>query len=283
MQENSCKKLCYDIFIRTKCMYICFPKDLKICFKIAASFITAYSTITTASDNEATSDRDSTQDINDVYKQVEIERISSSILWNCREYSTTRRYYKAFFYLLFVGLILAFVLTTKLPSRQSFKDLLGFIPSCVMCKTLKYPSQQSCKKWLEFITSVFVKTSFFILLTTYDIRSWECLEGPSSINYNDKTKEVELDYKGRAISYQRGGSIASLFFLLVGMIMSIVITFYNAKYKTVGEYQADTEYTDEQEMTYKSLKMMKMNEVTMFEIAKRLRVDCVKLSSLENN
>ena len=256
MQESSWKRRCYDIFVRTKCMHICFPKDLNICFKIAASYITAYSTITTASDAEATSDLGSTQDVNDVYKQVKVESISSHILWNCREYSTTRRYYKAFFHMLLVALILAFVLTTKLPSWQSFKEWLWFIASLKQ-KKLKLPSQQSCKKWLEFITSMIMKTSFLILLTTYDISIWECLEGPSEIIYNTETSEVELNHKKSAIAYQCGGSIASLVLLFMGMILSIVITFCNAKYETVGEYQADTEYTDEDEKKYKSPKVIK--------------------------
>ena len=122
-----------------------------------------------------------------------------------------------------------------------------------MKKKFKMPSRQSCKKWMEFITSVTVKTSFFILLTTYDISIWECLEGPSEIIYNIETSEVELNHKKSAIAYQRGGSIASLVLLCVGMIVSIVITPCNAKYETVGEYQADTEYTDEEEMKYKSI------------------------------
>ena len=289
MQENSCKRICYDIFVRTKFMHICFPKDLTVCFKIAATYITVYSTITTALTMEAASAEKTTQDVNDVYKQVEVKSISSYVLWSCREYSTTRQYYKTFFYFLLVALILAFVLTTKPPVSwsgfwQSFIKLLRIITCCVTLKTLfKKRPWQSCKKWIEFVTSVIVKTSFFILLTTYDISIWECLEGPSEIIYNTETSEVKLNNKKSAIAYQRGGSIASLVLLCVGMVMSIVITFCRAKYETVGEYQADTEYTDEEENKYKSLKMMKIKEVTMFEIAKRLKPESVKLSALENS
>lgn len=163
-----------------------------------------------------------------MYKQVKVESISSHILWNYREYSTTRRYYKAFFRMLLVALILAFVFTTKLPSWQSFKEWLRFIASLKQ-KKLKLPSRQSCKKWLEFITTVIVKTSFFILLTTYDISIWECLEGPSEIIYSNETTAIELNYMKSAIAYQHGGSIASLVLLVMGMIMSIEVTLCNAR------------------------------------------------------
>ena len=64
------------------------------------------------------------------------------------------------------------------------------------------------KEMVELVTSVIMKTSFFILLTTHDISIWKCLEEPSEIIYNNETTEVGLNYKRSAIAYQCRGSIA---------------------------------------------------------------------------
>ena len=189
-----------------------FPKN-----DIAASFLLVVSTYTTllaivdqASTKEALKDADNQTkfNINEDIVNVTISQISKSILWNCREYSVTKGYYRGF-YIALITILLAYVIIgmSKVP-RRCFCD-----EDC----------EKTCAQVLQFLSDCSLRVSLIFLLTSYDVDPWACLLGPSSIDYIEDTQAVELKFPVSVLRYQTGAPFISGFFGVLGWILGMCV------------------------------------------------------------
>ena len=92
--------------------------DIRLIFIIVSVYITIDATITTAANNEAANDTNGngTFDLTSrsEHQNVLVSQVTNSVLWNCREKSLTKQYYRALYGLLFSTftlIMLVFIVT----------------------------------------------------------------------------------------------------------------------------------------------------------------------------
>lgn len=238
-----------------KFVELCFSPDLKTCFSIASVYISAISVVNSVSKNEASEDQTTNGGffVNDNYTNVSVSYISNHVLWNCRNHSSSHKYYK----ILYSGVLI----------------FLSF----ALLWTMKFKSLEKLKTF-SFFAVLVIRISFFILLTSYDVGVWACLRGPSEIVYNEESSTVELQIDEKILCYQVYGSIISLCFFALGIILAVISAKHKSK-ETKDEFC--TEYTKEVDDNYSDLTMIKTGSITMCEIAKRTKNKTIKLSILE--
>ena len=198
---------------------------------IAASFLLVVSTYTTllaivdqASTKEALKDADSQTmfNINEDIINVTISTISESILWNCREYSVTKNYYKGF-YIALITILLSYIIIgmSKVPRCCFYccKNCDNLFEDCD--KDCEIKENPTCAQVLQFLSDCFLRVSLIFLLTSYDVDPWACLHGPSSINYIENTGAVELKFPVTVLKYQKGAPVISCFFAVLGWILGM--------------------------------------------------------------
>ena len=161
----------------------------------AASLLFVVSTYTTllaivdqASTKEAIKDADNQTmfNIDRETMNVTVGAISKSILWNCRDYSVTKNYYKGF-YIALITILLLYV-------------IFGMSKICRCC----YDDSKSTKIiWCQLLSDWVLRISLVFLLTSYDIDPWICFHGPSSITYDEDTHEVDLKHPESVLIYQK--------------------------------------------------------------------------------
>ena len=82
--------------------------DLKVVYIITYAYITIVNLISSTANSEATSDADSMAVFNITLslelRDVEVDFISDSILWNCRSQSVTNYYYRFLYYMLIIAM-----------------------------------------------------------------------------------------------------------------------------------------------------------------------------------
>lgn len=187
-----------------KCVKSIFPKN-----STAASFLAVVSTYTTllaivdqASTKEAIKDADDQTifNINEEVTNVTVSAISKSILWNCRDLSVTRNYYKGF-YIVLITFLLGYV-------------IIGMFKFCRCCCSDEDECNVIC--CFQVLSDWCLRISLIFLLTSYDIDPWVCFEGPSSIVYNEDSHEVELLFPDSVLRYQIGAGFISTILGMVG-------------------------------------------------------------------
>lgn len=178
-------------------------------FVVISTYTTLLSIIDQVSMREALKDADNqtTFTVNEEISDVTVSTISKSILWNCREYSVTRRFYRTFYLALIIILHLyIFIVMFKKPWRDSCKE-----PNTTVMETL------------EFLSDLFLRISLAFLLTSYDIDPWLCINGPSSITYTEDTQEVELMFPQSVLTYQRVAPVFTAIFGILGWILGMCV------------------------------------------------------------
>ena len=87
---------------------IYFLLDLKVVYIITYAYITIVNLISSTANSEATSDADSMTLFNITLspelRDVEVDSISDSILWNCRSQSVTNYYYRFLYFMLIIAM-----------------------------------------------------------------------------------------------------------------------------------------------------------------------------------
>ena len=197
-----------------KCCEQIFPKN-----HIAASILLVVSVYTTllsiidqASTKEAIKDANnqSVFNINEEIKNVTVSAISYSILWNCRDYSVTKRYYKGC-YVALITILLFYIIfgMFKFPKYER--------------KRFDGCSSQLIQPLFQFLSDLSFRISLIFLLTSYDIDPWICFCGPSSITYVKYTHEVHLEFPSSVLMYQRASPFISTTFGLAGWILGCFV------------------------------------------------------------
>ena len=175
-------------------------------------FVSTYTTLLAIVDQTSTkealkdADNQSRFNINEEFRNVTVSAISKSILWNCRDYSVTSKYYKGFYTFLMV-ILFAYV-------------IFGMSRICRCCCGDCDDCGTSC---LQCLSDWCLRISLIFLLTSYDIDPWACFCGPSSISYSRVTQEVELKFPNDPLRYQKGAPFISAFFGLVGWILGMCV------------------------------------------------------------
>ena len=182
----------------------------------AAAFLLIISTYTTIlsileqlSTREALKDADNQTifTISDEISGVTVSTISQSILWNCREHSMTRNYYKTFYIILVTGVFVYIVIgMNKRVNEGCCND-----GDMALVHTFQYLSD-----WC-------LRASLLFLITSSDIDPWLCFSGPSRITYLEDTQEVELRFPNSPLTYQRIGPIFTAIFGIVGWISGMFV------------------------------------------------------------
>ena len=193
-----------------------FPKN-----STAASFLVVVSTYTTllaivdqASTKEGIKDADDQTifNINEEITNVTVSAISKSILWNCRDFSVTKNYYKGF-YIVLISVLLGYVIIgmSKICRCTIGDDDEDEYDNCnIVC----------CP---QFISDWFLRISLIFLLTSYDIDPWVCFTGPSSIIYMEDSHEVELRFPNSVLRYQKGAGFISAILGIIGWILGCFV------------------------------------------------------------
>ena len=179
---------------------------------VIATYTTLLSIIDQTSTVEALKDSDNQTvfNINEQITNVTISEISKSILWNCRDYSVTKQYYKAIYEaVIAISIIWITYGMLKLPKCV----LLCFNEAnCYFVQSL-----QCMSDWCLHISLIF-------LLLSYDIDPWACIEGPSSIRYMEDSQVVVLKFHNSPLQFQIAGSIVAATLGLLGWICAMYLT-----------------------------------------------------------
>ena len=208
-------------------------EDFKICIKqalpkdaIAGDFlliISIYSTLLAiveqTSTKEALKDADNQMlfDINEEITNATVTEISSPILWNCRDYSMTKRNYKNIYITLLVITIIWIVVgVLKIPyicteiSQNVSESSSGSTKVILSC--------------LQFLSNVFLRISLIFLITSFDTDPWACIEGPSNIEYISETHSVDLSFPKSVTTYQLVGPILAIVLGIVGLVIGVCVS-----------------------------------------------------------
>ena len=161
----------------------------------AASFLLVVSTYTTllaivdqASTKEAIKDANNQTmfNIDEEIGNVTVGSISKSLLWNCRDYSVTKNYYKGF-YIALITILLLYV-------------IFGMSKFCKCSEGFKSVTKMT---YCQLLSDWVLRISLVFLLTSYEIDPWVCFHGPSSITYDEDTHEVDLKHPESVLIYQK--------------------------------------------------------------------------------
>ena len=166
-------------------------------FLLVVSTYTALLTIVDqVSTKEAIEDADNQTvfDIDEEITNVTVTTISKSILWNFRDYSVTKNYYKGF-YIMIITILLFYIIVLM----SKF---------CRCDSSLTIDCLQCLSDWCFRISLIF-------LLTSYDIDPWICFTGPSNITYTEETQEVDLEIPHNVLVYQ---IIAPFLAIVLGLL-----------------------------------------------------------------
>lgn len=210
-----------------KCCKQFWPKNVT-----AASILLVVSTYTTllaivdqVSTKEALKDADDQAifNINEEITNVTVSAITKSILWNCRDFSVTKNYYKGF-YIALLTILFGYVIIgmSKLCRCCCCDDCCEFCEKrCEECHDIENCEyeESTCMTFLQILSDIFLRGSLIFLLTSYDIDPWICFSGPSDVIYMEDTHEVDLLFPKDALRYQKAGPILSAFFGIVGWIL----------------------------------------------------------------
>ena len=173
---------------------------------IISIYVTLLSIIEQTSMKEALKDADDQMifNINEEITNVTVAEISSSILWNCRDYSVTKNNYKGIYITMLVLVILWIV--------------IGMF---------KCPNTDVCKRsllGLQVISNILLRISLIFLLTSYDTDLFACLCGPRSIEYMVDTHAVYLELPRSVLKYQISGPVVAIVFGLFGWVVGKLVS-----------------------------------------------------------
>jgi len=217
------------------CLTQCLPKN-----HIAGSLLLIISTYSTllaiveqTSTKEALRDADNKTifDINEEYTNVTISKISSPILWNCRNYSMTRHNYRNIYVTLIVVTLLWIIIGMfKIPFTG-----MGIFHWCKTktesrcCGCLKESSSSLETKdciltCLQLLSNIILRLSLIFMITSFDIDTWACIHGPSSIKYVKNTQVVELTLPKSIIYYHVVGLSVAFVLGIIGWIIGVFVS-----------------------------------------------------------
>jgi len=245
--------------------------DIRVLFIIVSVYTTVAAVISTAAHNETTKDTTSEMLFNVTdrpeHTDVIVNEVSNAILWDCREKSVTRRYYKSLYGLLFMsfGLIVTIFIGARLSVMCGWRSKLShnlhsILWRLVLIKRLKqlvlhygandsrtkekaelYYQQWNSKQqekvhWtisaVPYFEALFLVLALPFILTSYDLHPLGCVVGPdeNSIRYFNETGKVDLGFPDVLLAYQKFALGASMVLMAPIAIFAFLLVW---KYKTI--------------------------------------------------
>ena len=240
--------------------------DIRVLFIIVSVYTTVAAVISTTAHNETTKDTTSEMPRPE-HTDVIVNEVSNAILWDCREKSVTRRYYKSLYGLLFMsfGLIVTIFIGARLSVMCGWRSKLShnlhsILWRLVLIKRLKqlvlhygandprtkekaeiYYQQWNSKQqekvhWtisaVPYFEALFLVLALPFILTSYDIHPLGCVVGPDedSIEYFNETGKVDIGFPDVLLMYQKFALGASMVLMAPIAIFAFLLVW---KYKTI--------------------------------------------------
>ena len=161
--------------------------------------------------------------------------VSNAVLWVCREGSPHAEFYTTFYtgaivFLIFFHLLTAFSRfftsqfwhTYRLSSRSTSSQTIIDIEE----KDFKVAVK-------TIITAIIFNLAFLMLLLSFDITPWSCLQRPSTthVDYSPVTNQfvIQIDHDPSAIRFQQGAVIISA--ILICAWVAVHVVFFIHDYK----------------------------------------------------
>jgi len=245
--------------------------DIRVLFIIVSVYTTVTAVISTAAQNEAIKDTTSERQFNVTnrpdYMNVPVKEISNAILWDCREKSVTRSYYKSLYGLLFMsfGLIVLIFIGARLTVMCGWRSRLShnlhsILWRLVLIKRLKQlilrygandprtkekaeiyyqqwnSKQQETVHWtisaVPYFEALFLVLALPFILTSYDIHPLGCVVGPDedSIQYSIETCRVDIGFPESLLTYQKFALGASIVLMAPIAIFGFILVW---RYKAI--------------------------------------------------
>ena len=187
--------------------------DLRVVFIITYVYVSVVNLISTTANSEASEDIHSTKLFNVTsqleHTNVNVSFIDDAILWNCRDHSATKHYYRGLYWMLisaFLGTIGVFLFTKIIITCGSTHGLLYLWRLAI----IEYLQQQNLMKLEGNKKSELIETCKKLL------------------NENDPLKEVEDNNNNANINClkcYRYFRVACLFLSIAVLVTGIVLTF----------------------------------------------------------
>ena len=251
--------------------------DIRVLFIIVSIYTTVASVISTTAHNEAIKDTTSERPFNVTNRpehiDVIVQEVSNAILWDCRENSVTRSYYKSLYGLLFTsfGLIGTIFIGARLSVMCGWRSKLSHnlhhilwrlvlikrLRQLVICygandprtkeKAELYYEQWNSKQeetvhWtisaVPYFEALFLVLALPFMLTSYDLHPLGCVVGPDedSIRYNNETGKVELSFHESLLLYRRFALGASIVLMVpIAIFASLLMWRYKTVSRTMGK------------------------------------------------
>jgi len=236
---------------------IYFLIDLRVTFIITYVYVSVINLLSTTANSEASSDVESNTRFNVTalpqHTNVIVSFIDDAVLWNCRNYSVTKIYYKTLYFLLVGALIftLKAFFFTKLAiiigSKHGLKHLwrIAVVQYALECKKGQHAginhcrtpetyrqllensniddfnimNRQKCFRTFSLIISILLlPIGMFLAFITYDLHPISCMLEPGDdfIDYDSTTETVQIQFTDNVVRFQR---------VMAYLIIVIVITF----------------------------------------------------------
>lgn len=216
---------------------VLFPINAKKYIGALGFYATFLSTIDALSMKEALKDANGKNNfiIDDDIVNATVSEISHAVLWNCREYSVTKNFYKgiyAFGYALLFSYLIIFMTSWKKPGNCGINNIL------------------------KIISEVVYRFSLAFMLTSYDVDPLACFTGPESISYDESEQAVDLTFNTGVLRYQKGAAVISVVFALIAFSINIAafILYYCCDGNEDDEQEIYTITHDQNSITLKKLK-----------------------------
>lgn len=174
--------------------------------------------------------------------------VSNAVLWVCREGSPDGHFYRTF-YTLAIVFIIVFHLFTGFSRffTQRFYFVYKKETSGDDVTTSRKPKDLDVIV-KTILSSVFFNLAILMLLLSFDISPWSCLHRPYEIyvDYFPTTNRfsIQIDHAPDAIRFQQGASIVSA--ILAAFWVTIHVAFYCYDYGGICE-RVEDEYDGEQQ------------------------------------
>ena len=236
-----------------------FPKNGKKYLAGLALYATFIATIAQALMKEAIKDADggSTFTIDATITNATVREISHAVLWNCRDFSMTKTFYRNLY--IFGYSALAFYVLVYMTG-----------PKCTcLCRLCNDDCECKPSYVLKCFSEGAYRIAFIFMLLSYDTDPLACLCGPSSITYNEYEQAVELTFDQNIQPFQLAAAIISVLAFLSALALNFVTAILDYK-KCQNKNSKDLQAYEIKFDKKRSVELKKSKKVDKRETLKKL-------------
>ena len=181
--------------------------------------------------------------------------VSNAVLWVCREGSSNAHFYRLFYTLAIVFIIVFHLLAgfNRFFTQRFYYVYKKETSDNEVTTTSKRKDMDLVMKTI--ISALFLNLAILMLLLSFDISPWSCLHRPDEIHveYFPVTNifSIQIDHVPAAIRFQQGASIVSA--ILAVVWVGIHVGFYWYDYGGIQERVEDKYDGDQQNIQLESI------------------------------